>query len=163
MPDMLVKLYDLKDDPALFDGLAKKGIAIQRVLAPDRSRVLEFVREVFSQSWADECEAAFSNSPVSCFIAVRDHRVLGFACYDCTDKDFFGPTGILEAERGKSIGTALLLRCLFALREEGYAYAVIGGVGGARGFYEKTVGAIWIEGSAPGIYSRMIGHPESSE
>jgi hypothetical protein len=33
----------------------------------------------------------------------------------------------------------------------GYAYAIIGGAGPVD-FYQKTVGAIEIEGSVPGIY-----------
>lgn len=159
MPDMLVKLYDLKDDPQLFEELASKGIKIKRALSPNRSKVLDFIRENFSQGWADECEAAFSNSPVSCYIAEKDGQVIGFACYDATEKDFFGPTGVKESERGHRIGSALLLKCLFALYAEGYAYAIIGSVSGARPFYEKIVNATVIEGSDIGIYSRMIGSP----
>ena len=157
MADMLVKLYELKEDPQLFQELSQKGIEIKRVLSPDRSRVLDFIRENFSQGWADECEASFSNSPISCFIAVNEHQVIGFACYDATEKDYFGPTGVKESERGHRIGTALLLKCLFALHEEGYSYAIIGGVHGARPFYEKIVNATVIEGSEVGVYSRMIG------
>ncbi len=37
-----------------------------------------------------------------------------------------------------------------------YAYAIIGWVGEAREFYIKTVNAIPIENSFPGVYSRMI-------
>jgi predicted N-acetyltransferase YhbS len=41
----------------------------------------------------------------------------------------FGPTGVLESARGKGIGTALLIAALRGLKEMGYAYGVIGGVG----------------------------------
>lgn len=41
------------------------------------------------------------------------------------------------------------------MREQGYAYAIIGGVGPVE-FYAKTVGAVVIEGSDPGIYRGMI-------
>ena len=37
------------------------------------------------------------------------------------------------------------------MRDDGYAYAIIGGVGPAE-YYAKTVGATLIEGSSPGIY-----------
>jgi len=57
----------------------------------------------------------------------------------------------LEDEQGKGIGKALLLASLHALRNEGYAYAIIGGVG-PESFYQKTVGAVLIDGSTPGIY-----------
>lgn len=51
---------------------------------------------------------------------------------------FFGPTKVLESYQGKGIGKALLLRSLHALKDEGYIYAIIGGIGPAR-FYEKNV------------------------
>jgi hypothetical protein len=37
------------------------------------------------------------------------------------------------------------------MRDEGYAYAVIGGVGPAE-YYRRAIGATVIEGSTPGIY-----------
>jgi hypothetical protein len=46
---------------------------------------------------------------------------------------------------------ALLLSCLRAMRDDGYAYAIIGGVGPAQ-YYARTVGATLIEGSSPGVY-----------
>ena len=46
---------------------------------------------------------------------------------------------MLDSEQGKGIGKALLLRCLHALRAEGYAYAIIGGVG-AGGLLRKVRG-----------------------
>jgi hypothetical protein len=41
---------------------------------------------------------------------------------------------------------------------EGYAYAIIGGVGPAA-FYERAVGAIPIPGSEPGIYRGRLRPP----
>ena len=34
MADMLVKLYDLKDDPALYERLEAEGIKIKQALSP---------------------------------------------------------------------------------------------------------------------------------
>ena len=43
------------------------------------------------------------------------------------------------------------------MRDSGYAYAVIGAAGDhVKGFYEKVVGAVEIEGSVPGIYSDRL-------
>jgi hypothetical protein len=53
------------------------------------------------------------------------------------------------------------LACLQAMRAEGYAYAIIGGVGPAE-FYAKTVGAVEIEGSTPGIYRGQLKNPRQS-
>ena len=93
--------------------------------------------------------------PVSCFIAVKDGALVGFACHEATAKGFFGPTGVDDSCRGKGIGQALLVRTLLDMREQGYAYAVIGGAG-PTGFYERTVGATAIAGSVPGIYRGML-------
>mgnify|MGYP005732248681 FL=1 len=43
------------------------------------------------------------------------------------------------------------------MKEMGYAYAIIGGVGPAE-FYEKTFDAKIIDGSDPGIYKGILSH-----
>src|SRR5699024_5573284 len=43
MPDMLVKLYKVKEDPALEARLAANGIQLKRALAPDIQRITGFV------------------------------------------------------------------------------------------------------------------------
>jgi predicted N-acetyltransferase YhbS len=93
--------------------------------------------------------------PISCFIAVREQRILGFACHDATARNFFGPEAVAAEERGRGLGRALLLAALHAQRDQGYAYAIIGGVGPAD-FYAKCAGAIPIPGSTPGIYAGML-------
>ncbi len=156
MPDMLVKLYELPVvDPVLRE-VEEKGITIRRALAPEKSFVINWVRENFGEHWANECDVAFSNHPVSCYIALENGKLVGFACYETTSKNFFGPTGVLENQRGKGIGKALLIACLNDMKTMGYAYAIIGGVGPAE-FYSKNVGASLIEGSTPGIYKNMLG------
>ena len=155
MPDMLVKLYELPDASPHMKRQAEGGVEIRRALTPEKHLVLDWIRATFGPAWASECDAAFAHHPVSCFIAVENAKVLGFACYDATLKGFFGPTGVAESARGRGIGTALLLCCLHAMHAEGYGYAIIGG-GGAADFYAKKVGAIPIEGSKPGIYRGML-------
>lgn len=157
MPDMLVKLYALPDNRDNIEKLERQGIYIKRALAPDKFRIVEYVRSRFGDGWAGECDVAFSRNPISCFIAVKEHKVVGFACYDVTSKGFFGPMGVDEEVRGYGIGKALLLECLHSLKNEGYAYAIIGAAGeDVIEFYEKVAGAKVIEDSSPGIYSRMI-------
>lgn len=155
MKDMLVRLYDVKEDHSLEEKLNQKGIKFFRVLPPDIGQAVEYAR-TFGEGWANECLAACTNHPASCFIAVKEKSIIGFACYDATAKDFFGPTGVSKSERGQGIGMVLLKKCLCAMAAEGYAYAVIGGVGDAREFYEKCVDAVTIEGSSPGIYATLI-------
>lgn len=168
MADMLVKLYDLRSDPALVARLAERGVAVRRVLPPDRRRVVRFVEESSGEhwtaesmeSWASECETALSRQPPSCFVAIHEREVVGFACYDATARGYFGPTGVLRPWQGMGVGRALLLASLLAMWEEGYGYAVIGWPApDAVGFYAHSVGAQPIEGSSPGIYGRMVQAP----
>lgn len=155
MIDMLVRLYDLPDSSALYRAVAASGVTLRRARAFEKHTVASFARANFSEKWASEVEVALARQPVSCFICTRGKAVVGFACYDTTHRGFFGPTGVLEECRGLGLGKALLLRSLEALRDEGYAYGVIGGVG-PREFYAKTCGAIEIPGSDPGTYTDLL-------
>lgn len=153
--DLLVKLYDVAADPHLDRRLADSGIVIRRALAPERDTVRAWVAPRFSVGWVSEVQVAFARDPNSCFLAVREGKLLGFACYDTTALGFFGPTGVDEASRGLGIGRALLLRTLLAMRERGYGYAAIGWVGPVD-FYVHTVGAIPIPGSDGSVYTGLL-------
>ncbi len=152
--DMLVKLYELPNyHSGSFD---YNGIKIKCAMAFEKSSVIKFAQK-FSQAWADECEIAFANSPISCFVAYSHQKIVGFSCYNTTAPGFFGPTGVSENYRGKGIGKALLLEALYALKYAGHAYAFIGRAGSFQ-FYQNAVGATIIEGSNPGIYKDLIRH-----
>jgi predicted N-acetyltransferase YhbS len=144
--DMLVKLHDLPDSGAAFERLREQGIRIRRALAPEKHKVTAWVRENFSEGWASETEIAFARQPISCFIAVKEHRIVGFACHDATCRNFFGPTGVEPDARKTGVGTGLLFACLEAMRQHGFGYAIIGGVG-PTAYYSKVVGAVAIEGA----------------
>lgn len=151
---MLVKLYNLPSLEEVLQASFRQGVTIRRALCPEKPGVFAWVQANFPVS-AAEIEAAYCRSPISCFIAVREQRILGFACYDVTSKNFFGPEAVLVEERGRGLGRALLLAALHAQREQGYAYSIIGGVGPAE-FYSKTVAATSIAGATPGIYAHML-------
>ncbi len=155
MSDLLVKLYTLPEVHSLIEKLRAEGIDIRRSIAPEKQVVLNFVREKFYVPWISEADVAYSNHPISCWIATHQRKCIGFACYDATMKAFFGPTGVDEAYRGKGIGTALLLVCLHDMRAQGYGYAIIGAAGPVD-FYAKTVGAVEIPDSWPGVYRGML-------
>jgi ribosomal protein S18 acetylase RimI-like enzyme len=57
--------------------------------------------------------------------------------------------------RGRGVGTALLLAALHDLRGLGYGYGIIGAAGPVD-FYVKTVNAIVIPDSSPGVYMDML-------
>jgi hypothetical protein len=155
MPDMLVNLLRLPPLAPLLAEAKQAGATIRRAQAFEITRVRSFVEQHFSVSWADEISVGFSNKPVSVYIATREARVVGFSAYECTRRAFFGPTGVLEQERGRKLGTALLLASLWGLREMGYVYGIIGHAG-PTDFYSRTVGAIIIPDSDPGIYTDLL-------
>jgi len=151
MPDMLVNLLALPPLQTLSD----ESITIRPAQPFEISHVRQFIEPNFSVAWADEVSVGFANKPVTVFIATRDARVIGFAAYECTRKAFFGPTGVVENERGHGIGKALLIASLWGLRELGYVYGIIGAAG-PTDFYRETVGAIEIPDSEPGIYTDLL-------
>jgi hypothetical protein len=153
--DMLVKLYALPDSRPSYDRLRQAGIVMRRALAPEKHKVTAWVRKTFSEAWASEAEVAFSRQPVSCFIAVQQKKIVGFACHDATCPNFFGPTGVEPKAQKGGIGKALLFACLEDMKHQGFGYAIIGGVGPAE-FYAKAVGAVAIDGSEPGIYRGLL-------
>ena len=150
--DMLVNLYRLPEERSV------EGVKIARTLPPDRHRVLAWVRETFGPAWESECAVALSAQPNTCFIAEREGACVGFACYDATARGLFGPIGVAADLRKGGVGRALLLRCLYAMREAGYGYAVIGWCDEAAPFYAHTVGAVPIAGSEPEhtAYGRLM-------
>lgn len=159
MTDLLVKLYELPPLQPAHEAVADNSITIRRALVPERSVVIDWVASRFSRPWADECRVATSRHPVSCFVATTEKdgafHLLGFACYNATYQGFFGPIGVDETHRGKGIGSALTLTALHAMRNEGFAYAVIGAAKDAAWFHE-VAGATVIERSSPGPYRGMI-------
>ena len=155
MTDLLVKLYALPPLGIEINKQLIQGITIRRAIAPEKHLVVNWVRDNFNLFWMSECDVAFHNLPVSCWIAIENEKIIGFACYECTCKNFFGPVGVLEIAQGRGIGKGLLLSCLNDMSVQGYAYAIIAGVG-PKEFYCKVVGAIEIKDSTPGIYKGML-------
>jgi GNAT superfamily N-acetyltransferase len=151
MPDLLINLLKL---PSL-DQLKDEDVNIRRAQPFEITPVRKVIEKNFSVAWADEISVGFANKPVTVVIATRHGHVIGFAGYECTRKAFFGPTGVVADERGRGVGTALLIASLWGLRELGYVYGIIGGAGPVE-FYERAVGAIVIPESAPGIYTDLL-------
>ena len=147
MADLLVNLLKL---PTF-----EHDVRVRRAQPFELTPVRRFVKTNFSRSWADEISVGFGHQPVSIFVATIERELVGFAAYECTRRGFFGPTGVIPAARSQGLGKALLLASLSALREMGYVYAIIGAAGPVH-FYQKTVGAIVIPDSEPGIYTDLL-------
>ena len=155
MPDMLVHLLKLPPVEPLLAHLQASGVVIRRAHPFEITAIRQFIEADFTTGWADEVTPCYSRQPISLYIALREGKVIGFAAFEATMRGFFGPTGVAESERGKDIGKGLLLACLHGMREMGYAYGVIAGVGPAE-FYAKSCGATLIPDSTPGIYTDML-------
>ena len=150
MPDMLVPLYALPTPPPL-----PHGLVIRPTIPPEAEIVVRFVTKRFGEGWASECRVGMSAQPSKTLIALQDGALVGFACFDVTARGFFGPTGVDPAFERRGIGKQLLLRALARLRNDGFAYGIIGGAGPVA-FYETACGAVEIPNSTPGIYDGML-------
>jgi GNAT superfamily N-acetyltransferase len=155
MSDMLIKLYALEGDWHFLKEQKKLGIDIRKPIGPENDVILNWVSTHFGAGWASETDAAISNKPKSCFVAVKKNAIIGFACYDATALGFFGPIGVEKAHRKKGTGTALMTACLLDMQLKGYGYAIIGAVENPA-YYQKAVGALEIPDSSSGIYKNRI-------
>lgn len=124
----------------------------------DKDTILHFAGKHFQKKWIYEVEHSLMEDVSKCFIATENGKVIGFACFDSSAKGFFGPIGVEPTRRGEQIGQALLIRTLNAMKEYGYAYAIIGWVSEAEMFYRKTVGAEFIKGGnlENSVYSNLV-------
>lgn len=155
MPDMLVNLLKLPPlEPAVLK-LKEANIVLRRAQPFELTQVRAFIGREFQLSWADEVSVGFASKPISVFVAILERELIGFASYECTRRAFFGPTGVIPTMQGRGVGNALLLASLWGLREMGYAYGIIGRAGPIE-FYERTVGAVVIADSDPGIYTDLL-------
>lgn len=151
--DMIVNLY-------IQDIWRKTNNFNTRCVFPsDSERTLDFVKKAFpdESGWLMEITHALHEG--KCYISVIDNKIIGFACYDCSGKGYFGPFGVIDEFRGKGVGTELFYACMDAMKVHGYGYAIIGWVDEkAKQFYEKVANATYIDFSEPQhtLYKRRI-------
>ena len=145
MPDLLVNLLKL---PA-----TRRSARIQR----RRAQPLRYLasaglwRKIFPRAGQTRSRSVLRDNRSPFYIATIDREIAGFAAYECTRRGFFGPTGVVDSARGKGIGKALLLASLWGAARDGVRLRHHRRRGSGR-FYQKTVGAIIIPDSEPGIY-----------
>ena len=161
MVDMLIKLYELEDDWQFLAKQQALGIGLRKSIGPEKHSIIAWVADHFSAGWASETDVALSNKPGTCFVAAKDTKIIGFACYDATALGFFGPIGVVKSHRNKGTGKALLTAGLQDMKMKGYGYAIVGAVKDTN-YYRNAVGAVEIPDSSPGIYHSQIrdSHPK---
>ena len=152
---MLIKLYELEDDRQFLSKQQALGIGLRKPIGPEKHGLIDWVADHFSAGWASETDVALSNKPCTCFVAVKDANIIGFACYDATALGFFGPIGVEKSHRKKGTGKALMTACLQDMKLKGYGFATVGVVKDTD-YYKNAVGAIEIPDSSPGIYKTWV-------
>jgi GNAT superfamily N-acetyltransferase len=151
--DLLVPLYRIDAAPLQAD-----GVIVRPPIGPEHDAIVAWVGTMFGTAWASEARVALQNRPVSLRLALAGDGPVGFACFDATARGLFGPIGVLPAWQRKGVGALLLQRVLAAMRDAGYAYAVIGAPGPVD-FFKRWVPAMEIADSQPGLYAGMIDQP----
>ena len=124
-PDLLMKLYDIHEDPLVFKTLEEQGIKIKRVMPMNITLVYDFIKDNFARSWADESMPALING--DCYVAVKDREILGFYSLEVPAKNFLGPMGVIPSGRENgAIARGLEYTALNAMKAKGYKYAISG-------------------------------------
>lgn len=104
MSDLLVNLLEIPQPREAELRLLEEGVRVQRALAPDRSEIAAFAETCSDEDYSDEVRAAFANQPATCYIAVKERKLVGFACFEATARDFFGPMAVTNALRKRGVG-----------------------------------------------------------
>ncbi len=153
-PDLIAKLYTLREDPMLEASLEEKGIRIKRVMPPDFMKVYRFISDNFADSWADEAYAAMMRGV--CYVAVRDGKMLAFGCAGSFAPDYAGPGGTIPEARGMGINTVIVQKSFRYLKEQGFQYAVNGSVSPeAQKIVEKIVDVVVVENSEDAYWNLL--------
>ncbi len=156
MADLLVRLYDLPPLGPALEALSAAGIVVRRAAAAERTRRRRVGARARLARLGGRVRGGV-RAPAARLLRRRRKTttLIGFACYEATCRDFFGPELVHPDRRGRGVGRALLLAALHAMRAEGYAYAIIGWASSID-FYRRAVGAVVIDGSEPGIYPAKL-------
>ncbi len=114
-------------------------------------RLLSWIDAEFGGTWSSQARAG------GLWLAEDARGPIGFAAFDARglrfpwlerwrsqdDVGIFGPFGVVERARGGDVGRTLMAAALGALRERGYARALIPAVGGERliAYFEREANA----------------------
>lgn len=119
--------------------LLNHGIEIKRAKVHDKQNVIDFVKDGWAL-WKHEIETAFKDDPPSIHVAylharlprhggqaARQGEIMAFSAHNGNNKGtgWFGPMGTHPDLRGKGIGSILLLRCLYDMKQMGQKRAII--------------------------------------
>ena len=72
------------DLPSSLNESADEAVDIRRAFSAERYVICDWLAREFNQTWAAEGAGCFCGGRVSCFVATRDEKLVGVACYDTT-------------------------------------------------------------------------------
>ncbi len=106
--------------------LTSEGILFRRGREEETIYISEWVGRTFNNPfWRLETLYSFKNRPPTIWIAEQSGVPVGFAVYLRMKRNEFGPTGVDPNMRRHGIGTVLLFKALYDLKQLGFRYAVI--------------------------------------
>ncbi|MEW6356607.1 MAG: GNAT family N-acetyltransferase [Planctomycetota bacterium] len=115
----------LPDYTQLIAQRAAEGITFHRPAMAEKREVQEWILRAFGEGWRYETGLAFREEKVTVWIARAGGKVCGFAASNATGRDYFGPTGVADDQRGKGLGRVLLVKCLEDMQADGRPIAWI--------------------------------------
>ena len=121
----------------------ERGYRCERLTSGEIGELQSVVREHFSEGWAFELGLAATRRPSAVHIARHGEGgdIAAFAAHDGNNGGLgcFGPTGTLEAHRGKGLAATLLLACLLDVKAAQHSFCEVAWIG-PRAFYDKVAG-----------------------
>lgn len=106
--------------------LVSEGILFRKGRNGEAPYVSEWVGKTFnSPFWRLETEYSFRSKPPTIWIAEQGGELIGFAVYLRMKRNEFGPIGVDPNRRRHGVGTVLLFKALYDLKQLGFRYAVI--------------------------------------
>ena len=121
----LERFYYLRRVSRIEDKLRSDGVVFRRAEGNEAERVSKWVGERFGPFWRLESLYAFRHKPPSIWVAEQSGELVGFSVYLRMGRNEFGPIGVDPGKRGSGIGTVLMFKSLYDLKQLGYRYAVI--------------------------------------
>ncbi|MCS7110684.1 MAG: GNAT family N-acetyltransferase [Ignisphaera sp.] len=106
--------------------LLSEGITFRRGREEEAVLISEWVGKTFNNPfWRLEVLHSFDSKPPTIWIADQSGDTIGFAVYLRMKRNEFGPTGVDPSKRRRGVGTILLFKALYDLKQLGFRYAVI--------------------------------------
>ena len=96
----------------VFDSV--RDVMVQAMMADYGNTSSRHMKGVEAENYIKSAREEIAKS-----LKVKDKEIIGFACFEATAKNYFGPIGVAPDCREGGVGTGLLLSCLHSMWEMG--------------------------------------------